>query len=98
MSDHHPRTSTMSNSTWSQIPSLVSSFDITGRASPSKSLYRSSRSNTGAAVISKPNTPSPTHSPGPGSPLYHHHPSHNNLNYMQAIQQHTSQYKASTSR
>jgi CCR4-NOT transcription complex subunit 6 len=89
----------MSNSTWSQMPSLASSFDITGRASPSKSLYRTSRSNTGPAVISKPNTPSPTHSPGPGSPLYHHHPSHNNINYIQAMQQqHTSQYKAPASR
>ena len=94
MSDHHhPRTSTMNNSTWSQIPSLVSSFDITGRNSPSKSLFRTSRSgtNTGPSVISKPNTPSPTHSPGPGSPLYHHHPSHNNLNYIHPMQQ---QYKS----
>jgi Leucine rich repeat/Endonuclease/Exonuclease/phosphatase family len=102
MSEHHPRTSTMNNSTWSHIPSLVSSFDISGRGSPSKSLYRTTRSgtNTGPGVISKPNTPSPTHSPGPGSPLYHHHPSHNNINYIHALsQQHPSQqYKTSNSR
>ena len=87
----------MNNSTWSQIPSLVSSFEITGRGSPSKSLYRTARSGTnpGAGVISKPNTPSPTHSPGPGSPLYHHHSSHNNINYMHALQQ---QYKTPGSR
>ena len=86
----------MNNSTWSQIPSLVSSFDMTGRGSPSKSLYRTSRSgtNTGPGVISKPSTPSPTHSPGPGSPLYHHHPSHNNISYMQAMQH--AQYKSAT--
>lgn len=93
----------MNNSTWSQIPSLASTFDMTGRGSPSKSLYRSSRSgtNTGPGVISKPNTPSPTHSPGPGSPLYHHHASHNNISYIQALQQqqqHASQYKPPGSR
>jgi CCR4-NOT transcription complex subunit 6 len=92
----------MSNSQW--IPSLVSSFDISGRGSPSKSLYRATRSGTtsGPGVISKPNTPSPTHSPGPGSPLYHHHPSsHNNMgNYMHALQQsqHAAQFKTPGSR
>lgn len=100
---HHPRTSTMNNATWNHIPSLVSNFDISGRGSPSKSLYRTQRSttNSGPGVISKPNTPSPTHSPGPGSPLYHHHASHNNLNYIQAIQQQQQQpqqYKPPTSR
>src|SRR5271168_4488739 len=98
MSDHHPRTSTMSNSQW--MPSLVSSFDMSGRGSPSKSLYRTTRSGTtsGPGVISKPNTPSPTHSPGPGSPLYHHHPSHNNMGYMHALQSQHQQFKAPGSR
>jgi len=99
MAEHHPRT--MNSSTWNHVPSLISSFDLGGRGSPSKSLYRTSRSgtNNGPGVISKPNTPSPSHSPGPGSPLYHHHPSHNNISYMHAIQQHPSQqYKAPGSR
>jgi CCR4-NOT transcription complex subunit 6 len=91
----------MNSSTWNHPLSLVSSFDMSGRGSPSKSLYRPSRpgANNGPGIISKPNTPSPTHSPGPGSPLYHHHPSQNNMSYMHAMQQHpTQQYKAPSSR
>jgi CCR4-NOT transcription complex subunit 6 len=84
----------MNNPTWNHIPTLPN-FDISGRGSPSKSLYRPSRSTapntTGQGGISKPTTPSPTHSPGPGSPLYHHHSSHSNMNYIQAIQQQQQQ-------